>query len=160
MELLDLVDVNGNLLGRTIERGNKNFKDGEYIKLVTIFLKSNDKYLLQLTSKEKDGLYAVTGGHVPSGSTSKEHALVECKEELGIDLDIGKLRYIGKIVKGHAIFESFVYEDNSLDKFEFVFQKEEVENAYWLTKEEIEILINKNLVRGSTSKQFNELIKR
>ena len=48
MELLDLVDINGNLLGRTIERGNKDFKDGEYIRLVTVFLKSNDKWSFEI----------------------------------------------------------------------------------------------------------------
>ena len=82
MELLDLYDNNGKLLNKTIVRGNKNFEENENIKLATIWIKSNNKYLIQKTSKEKGGEYAVSGGHVQAGLTSKQQACLELEEEL------------------------------------------------------------------------------
>ena len=43
MEYLDLYDIHGNLLNKVIARGDKNFEDGEYIKLAVIWLKCKDK---------------------------------------------------------------------------------------------------------------------
>ena len=159
MELLDLIDIEGNKLGKTMVRGNKPENDGEYIQIVTIYLKSNNKYLIQLTSKEKGSIYAVTGGHVSSGNEVKEQALIECKEELGIDLEIDKLEYKGRIVGRFAIFFVYLYEDNDLEYKKMELQKEEVEKVYWLTVQELDDLIAKGVVRDSTCKQFNEFIR-
>ncbi|MBE6124274.1 MAG: NUDIX domain-containing protein [Erysipelotrichaceae bacterium] len=159
MELLDLVNVDGNSLGRTIARGDKSFKEGEYIKIVVVYLISNGKYLFQLTSEEKGREYAVTGGHVPTGFTTKEQAVVECEEELGIKLDDSKLEYLGNYPRGRALFYVYQYLDDSLDKVEMTLQDEEVESVQWLTKKEIEDLINKDLVRPSTCKSYSMFIK-
>ena len=43
MEILDLYDNKGILLGKTIERGNKNFASNEHIKLATIWIKCKEK---------------------------------------------------------------------------------------------------------------------
>ena len=159
MELLDLVDINGNSLGKTVERGNCEIKEGEYIVITVVYLKSNDKYLLQLTSKEKGNVYAVTGGHVPHGLTSREQTVVECKEELGLDLDIDRLEYLGVVYRKQAMFTVYLYEDDNLINEKITLQEEEVADAFWLTKEEIDSLIEKDLVRESTCKSYNKFIK-
>ena len=83
MEVLDVYDVHGNKLNKTTVRGNLELVEGEeFIKIVTVWFRSGIRYLIQLTSEQKGSIYAVTGGHVPTGSTSREQAKVECKEEL------------------------------------------------------------------------------
>lgn len=158
MEILDLYDKNGKLLNKTIERGNKNFGENEYIKLATIWLKCKDKYLIQKTSKEKGGEYAVSGGHVQSGKTSAEQALLELQEELNLNIDIKQLKLLGNICGKNAIFDVYFVEDDKLDKTKFILQKEEVESVEWLSTEEIKQLINDNKMRKSTIAQFEQFI--
>ena len=159
MEYLDIYDKENNKTGKTIARGDKNFGDNEYIKLATVWLKCKGKYLLQICSEEKGNEYAVTGGHVPSGTTPLDQAAIEAEEELGINLDKNHLKYLGQIVIRHAMFETFIYEDDSLDEFEFILQESEVSSICWLTQEEIEVLAEGNL-RKSTLAQFNAFIKK
>ena len=158
MEILDLYDINGNKLNKTIVRGNKP-SEGEFIKLTIVYLKSQDKYLVQQCSVEKGGEYAITGGHVTSGISSKDQAIVECQEELGITLDISKLSYLGNIIKKSAIFDVYLYEDDSLINFNFTLQPEEVESVHWLTKSEFENLIQLGVVRPSSCEHYNKFIR-
>lgn len=158
MEILDIYDKDGNLTGKTTPRGNKNLQDGEFIKLATVWIKSHNKWLIQKCSLEKGGEYAVTGGHVPTGITSIEQAKVETLEELGLDIDVKKLKLLGSITRGHAIFDAFIYQDDNIYNYPFVFQQEEVDDCQWLSNEEINNLISKQLLRPSTQEQFEKLI--
>lgn len=160
MEKLDIYDINGNKTGKTINRGDKNFGDDEYIKLAVVYLKSNNKYLIQKCSQQKGGEYAITGGHTTSGNTSFEQAIIETKEELNLNINPNKLQFLGSHIIGkHAMFDVFLYEDNSLTNFNFTLQPEEVEAVYWLTKSEFEDLIKQNLVRKSSIEHYNKFIK-
>ena len=82
MEYLDLYDENQNLIGEKILR-EKNMKpqEGKYIKIVIVFIKnSENKFLIQKTSKEKGSVWATTGGLVSSGYTSDETVVKEIEE--------------------------------------------------------------------------------
>jgi len=160
MEILDLYDIKGNKLDKTIERGQKT-NENEYIKLAVVWIKSDIRYLVQLCSEEKGGQYAVTGGHVTAGNTSLEQAVIECKEELGIDLNPKELQFLGCIYRGQAIFDVYLYEDESyaLADKEFELQKSEVEDVVWLTKNDIEDLILKGQVRESSAEHYFKFIK-
>ncbi len=156
MELLDLYNAQGEKLNKTIERGNKNIPDGEYFKLTTIWIKSKGKFLIQKASVEKGGEYAVSGGHVTAGSTSREHATVELREELGIDVNPNDLKFMGNIIAKHAIFDVYFYEDENLINKNFVLQESEVESVDWLTTSQIKKLIKDEKFRKSSEKQFNQ----
>ena len=158
MEKLDLYDIDGNLLGKTIVRGEKPNKD-EFIRLTVVYIKSGDKFLFQKCSVEKGGEYAVTGGHVSAGNTSQKQASVEIKEELGFDIDENKLQFVGNIFRGKAIFDVYLYEDEKLKNFTFTLQEEEVEDVCWLTKKEIENLINQGVVRESSRQHYEKFFK-
>lgn len=56
MEFLDLYDQNGNKLNKKILRGDKNLAEYEYIKLVTVWLKCQNKYLIRKTSKQSGAI--------------------------------------------------------------------------------------------------------
>ena len=159
MEILDLYDNQGKLLGKTIERGNKNLAENENIKLTIVWIKCKNKYLIQLTSKQKGSVFASTGGHVQSGKTSLEQAILELEEELNLHTKAENFKFLGNIFEKNAIFDVFLIEDDSLDKYDFKLQEEEVEDVYWLDKSEIEKLIEQNKVRISTAKQYDMFIK-
>ena len=159
MELLDLYDTNGNLLNKTIIRGDKNLADGEHIKLVTIWIKCKDRFLIPKCSVQKGGAYAVTGGHVQTGKTSQEQAKIELKEELGLEINLKDLMPLGNIFGEHSIFDVFMIENNILDIYNFTLQQEEVEDVFWLSKSEIEGLIQKSILRKSTEIQYEKFIK-
>jgi len=69
MELLDLVDGDGQPVGKTVVRGTKiNFENGEYAPVVHVYSRDgNGRFLIQKMSKEKASLYATTGGMMESG---------------------------------------------------------------------------------------------
>lgn len=162
MEILDVYDVHGNKLNKTTVRGNLELIEGEeFIKIVTVWFRSGIRYLIQLVSEEKGSVFAVTGGHVPTGTTSREQAKVECKEELGFDLEDSKLTYIGPVVEKRVIIDVYLYEDEDrdLETVEFELQEEEVESVHWLTKDEMEDMILKGILRDSTAHQYMTYIK-
>jgi ADP-ribose pyrophosphatase YjhB (NUDIX family) len=159
MEFLDVYDKTGKLTGKIIARGDKNLADDEFIKLVVVWLKCGDKFLIQKTSKEKGGEFAVVGGHVPTGKTSLNQASVELEEELGIVIAEGKFKTLGSIIIPHAIFDVLIYEDENLVNYNFTLQESEVEQVKWLTKKEIENLISEGLLRKSSQLHYEKFIK-
>ena len=159
MEILDLYDIDGNKLDKTIIRGQEKPGKGEYIKLCVIYIKCGDKFLYQKCSKEKGGEYAVTGGHVPTGMDSASQILVELDEELGLTIDKAKVTLVGHIVRDTALFDIYYYNDSSLYDYDFTLQESEVESVHWFTKAEIEDLIAKGLVRKSSCAHYEKFIK-
>lgn len=145
MEYLDLYDDNGKKLNKVVERGSKLF-DHENIMLAVIFIKNkNNEYLIQKTSKEKGGLFATTGGHVIHKEDSFSTIMRETKEELGILIPKEKVKLITKFKYKEKPLLFHVYEITDVENTTFTLQKEEVESVVWLSKEEIEKLIQKNL---------------
>lgn len=160
MEILDLYNIQGEKLNKTIARGTKP-NPNEYIKLATVWIKSDVRFLIQLCSEEKGSEYAVTGGHVTAGNTSQKQALIETEEELGITLKENDLQFLGSIYRGQAIFDVYLYEDEdyTLSNKEFNLQQSEVQDVCWLSKNDIEDLIIKGEFRESSAEQYFKLIK-
>lgn len=160
MEILEVVDINKNPLGKTIERGKK-LKNGEYIRGVSIFIKNGIRFLVQLTSKKKGSVYAITSGCITAGNDAITQAVIECKEELNLDIKKENLTSLGSVVVNDVIIDSFIYEDSDIDleEYPFVLQEEEVEKILWLSKDEIEDMILKGLIRKSTAQAYLQYVK-
>lgn len=158
MEMLQLFNKEGLPLNKSIPRGSKDFEENEYIKLATIWIKSKGKYLIQKCSAEKGGEFAVSGGHVQAGKTSKEQVVLELEEELNLHIAQTQLIFLGNIYRPHAIFDIFLCEDDGFIDKTFVLQKEEVEDVAWLSKQEISTLIKDEKFRTSSSEQFEKFI--
>lgn len=160
MELLDVYDINKNKLNKTVVRGEDKLKPDEYIRGVSIFIKNGIRFLMQLTSKEKGSVYAVTSGCVTHGNEVIDQAVIECKEELGLDISKDNLKYMGSVYIDNIIIDSFLYEDDrDLEEFDFHLQKEEVSKILWLSKDEIEDMILKDMIRESTARAYLNFIK-
>lgn len=159
MEYLGVYDENGIYLGKKIARGDKNLAENEYIKLAVVWLKCKGKYLIQKSSAEKGSDYAVSGGHVPDGTTSQKQASVELEEELGLKVQEKDLLFVGNIKLPHCIFDVYLYQNDNLDKAKFTLQEEEVESAKWYSEKEIEELIDKGVFRNSSRLQYEKFFK-
>lgn len=117
---------------------------GKYIIVVLVFIEnSNGEFLFQMTSKRKNSVWATTGGHVKSGQTSKQTILEEIKEELGIEINSKEIKLF-KTYKYEGAFKDVYYIKKDVNIYDLTYQKDEVEYAKYLTKEEIIKLINTN----------------
>lgn len=137
MEYRDLYDINRNLTGEKIIKGEE-IPDNRVILMVVIFIEnSKGQFLMQKRSAEKGGLWATTGGHPKSGETSLEGVLTECSEELGIEITNPTLF---KQASGKKAFCDLYYLNQDIDINDIIIQEEEVDEVKWLSVEEIEEL--------------------
>ena len=149
MEYLDLYDKNGNTTGDVILRTHDkaNVPEGKYIKLVLVFIKNSDnKFLIQLTSKEKGSVYATTGGHVKAGQSSIEAIHAEVSEELGLDISHEDIKLIGSMYKGFALIDVY-YLEKDIDLDSITLQVEEVDSVNWYSIDEIRHFIEEGTFR-------------
>lgn len=161
MEYLDLYDENKKLIGEKILRSkDMKIEDGKYICIVIVFIQNSEgKFLIQKTSKEKDSIWATTGGLVKSGNTSDETIVEEIYEELGFTIDIKELTKFYTQKRNYAYQDAY-YLKKDLDINELILQKEEVEYVKWLSIDEIIELIEKDEFRKGNIEAFKYLIEK
>ena len=89
MEIWDLYDENQNLTGRTHTRGNE-IPEGFYHLVVHIWIRNREgKYLITKRAENRKTyplMFECVSGSVLQGETSKEGAIREVLEEVGLDL--------------------------------------------------------------------------
>lgn len=155
MELLQLYDENINRVDESVDRAIKNsIPNNRFFMVIIVFIQNEEgKFLVQYTSPKRGSIYAFTGGHVNYGDDYYETVFKEAYEELGLKLDKDKLHYVAMKPYQKAYCAIYHYKDN-IDINNLVLQKEEVENVYWLSKDEIEDLIDKDLLRTSNIELF------
>lgn len=162
MELLDVFDNNGNKTGRVVVRGDKSvvLSDNEHIAVGVIFIENSEgKFLMQKTSIEKGGEYSSTGGHIVSGEEPIVSIKREVLEELGIDVSNENIIELGYMLYDKPLRYLF-YLKKDIDLDDVVVQKEEVEFVKYMSIEEINELIDKELITKSHGILFKELLKR
>lgn len=139
MEMRDLYDINRNLTGKRIFKGDI-IPENTYIMIVVIFIQNEkNEFLIQKRSIQKDGLWATTGGHPKSGESSLEGIITEVKEELGIVID---RPILFKQASGKNTICDLYYIKENIDIAEITIQKEEVTNIKWASVDEINNLMN------------------
>lgn len=154
MEFLKVLDDDKNELSKKVERG-KTLNEGEHILLVIMIIEdSNNKYLIQKTSKQKGDCYAFTGGHILYNETSREGIIREVKEELGIK--VNKPTYITDIKLGIPFMDIY-YLKKDIKKDELKLQKEEVSDYKLVTLKEFKQMIQDKKVVPSVANRFQEI---
>ena len=144
MEKRDLYDINRNLTGKTIFKGEP-IPDNNYIVVVLVFIQNSEgKFLIQKRSKIKNGKYATTGGHPKSGEDSIQGILSEVKEEIGLDIDQKKLQlyFSGRSESEKVFWDDYYIKMDVKDIENLTLQEEEVESICWLSADEINNLMN------------------
>lgn len=150
MEYFDLYDIAGQKIGRQVPRGTK-LADGEYHIVVNVWIRNSEgKYLIQQRNKLTDTIpfmWATTAGAVVAGDASKETAIKETYEEIGVTLIEDNLlflkRYIVEDNYGNFMMDIYLIEQDVLLK-DLTIDKLEVKNCKYFTMKEIKDLIKEN----------------
>lgn len=158
MELVERFDKKRLPLNKTVERYEPAF--GEYEQVTHLWV-INDKgeFLMQKRSMNKriyPGKWSVTGGAVDAGESSIDGMYRECKEEIGIDLNPDKVELMMTIKRRHVFVDIYLDREN-FDVEDLKLQKEEVDKVEWLSRENVQELINKGETANSITKYFNLL---
>ena len=157
VEYWDLFDANRKPLGRTIKRGDA-FADGEYYVCCEIWIQnSNGQFLMtqRHPNKKAGGLWEFTGGGVLAGETTKQAAVRELEEELGIQIDESELSLLEVYQQRNYFMDIFVAEKN-VDTTMLVLQPEEVVDAKWVSHEELLQMIEEKQTVWSVGLRYKQ----
>ncbi len=160
IEKRDLYDINGNLTGKTIFKGEP-IPDNNYIIVVLVFIQNSEgKFLIQKRSKIKNGKYATTGGHPKTGESSIQGIISEVKEEIGLEINPNnlKLYYTGRSDIEKVFWDDYYIKIDVPDIQNLVLQKEEVESVCWLSIDEIKSLMSEDKFFKNHYEEFEILI--
>ena len=161
MEIIDLYDNNGNKLDKTYVRGDKyhKFNKNEHIPIVMLFIEnSKGEFLMQKTSKIKGSVFGVTGGHIDKDEYRDDALIREVKEEIGYDIDLNEVKYLGHILTGVPIrFIYYLKKDIDISKCNL--NKEEVESIRYMEVNEILNFIEEDLFIESHGICFNKILE-
>lgn len=144
VEVWDILDAEGNKTGKTAIRGKHDLKNNEYHLVVHIWVVSSDgKFLIQrraLSKKLMPGEWAATGGAAISGEDSLTAANRELYEELGLVSDNKKMKKLTRLKRRSSLLDIWAITTD-INALNLVFQKSEVCEVKWVTKEELEEMI-------------------
>lgn len=147
-EQIDLYDVNREHTGRTGVRGER-LPEGTYRMVVHVCI-FNSKGEMLIQKRADDivrwpGFWDISvGGGASAGDDSRSAAQRETAEELGLHVDFSNRRPVITVNFSEGFDDFFTVEkDLSLD--ELCLQKEEVTDAKWATREEIEAMIDEGI---------------
>ena len=159
MEKRDLYDINRNLTGETIYKGD-SIPNGKFILVVLSFIQnSKGEFFIQKRSVQKGGKYASTGGHAKTGETSIQAMMTEINEEVGLNVNEDELDlfYSGRDDIDKVFFDLYyIKKDFSTDSL--TLQKEEVESVKWMTVEEIKYNISAGNFLNSHVDEFYRIL--
>ncbi len=159
VEKRDLYDINRKLTGETIYKGEL-IPPNNYIIVVLSFIQnSKGEFLIQKRSLQKDGKYALTGGHPKSGETSIQGICTEIKEEIGLMVDKNELEliYSGREDTEQVFFDIY-YLKKDFNINDLTLQKEEVDFVEWDSINRIKQLINDGLFLENHSEEVYRMI--
>lgn len=137
-EYWDLYDAGRKPLGRTIKRGDA-FAEGEYYVCCEIWLRNSEgKFLMtqRHPDKKAGGLWEFTGGGVLAGETTKQAAVREVQEEMGIRIDESELTLLEVYQHKNYFMDIFVVKKD-VNVSALTLQPEEVVDAKWVSHEEL-----------------------
>ncbi len=150
MELLEVLNENGEPTGEILDK-NKIHKEGKYHKEVAlILLNDRGEILLQKRASTKEiepDKWAWHGGHVIAGETDIEAIIRETKEELGITLNKNQIKLLIKLKRDRFPNRQFTiayYSICNLDINDFNIQKEELSEIKWFPFEKFKDMIYHN----------------
>ena len=160
MELLQLFDENKNMLNESIERDRKKeVPEGKYFMMILLFIENNNKFLIQKTSVSRKSEYATTGGHVTFGDDALKTVIKEAQEELGLEVKKEDLKEIETLKQKYGYMTIYYYNKN-VDINNLKLQEEEVESVNWMSIDEINDLIDKDMFRKSHIVPFQKVLEK
>ena len=160
MERRDLYDINRNITGETIYKG-ENIPADRYIVVVLVYIQNSEgKFLIQKRSERKNGLYATTGGHPKSGESSIQGIITEVNEEIGLKLDSKdlKLYFTGRQDKERVFWDDYYVKMDVKEINKLKLQEEEVSSLEWFSEDEIKQLMKEGKFFRNHYEEFEILL--
>lgn len=161
MEIWEILDSEGIDTGKTIIKG-ETIPNGFYHLAADIWIiNSENKILIQKRSSNKrlsPNVWAMTGGSVIKGESSKETIERETMEELGIVLNIDNAKLLKKFKTGLVWVDTYFIRQD-IDLSEIKMQESEVSDVKWVTYEEIEQMNNKGTFIKNRWEFVKDIIK-
>lgn len=150
MEYWDLYNKDKVKLNKIVKRGDY-LSDDEYHLVVNAWIvNNNNEFLISQRSRNKKHplMWECTGGSALMGEDSFASAIREVKEELGLDINNVDGIFIGSINRYYEgcpdILDVWLFKLN-VDIKDVVIQKEELESAKWVTKDELIKMCNQGI---------------
>ena len=133
MELIDIVDENGNFTGEVMDKDEVHDKNLLHNEVATFIINDKQQVLLQKRSANKrfnPNKWALCAGHVDAGEKLEIAALREIKEEVGISISIEDLKPFSEreftLADSNSHITYFYYVKLNLPDESFTIQKEEI----------------------------------
>ena len=145
MELWDCYDIDRNITGRVMKRGEPIPQGCYHLVVHACVFNSNGKMLIQRRTDDKEswpGMWDVTmGGSAVKGETSRAAARRELAEEIGLDLDFSGVKPALSVNYRQNFDDFFILScDCGID--DLILQPEEVAEVRWASRDEIHRMIN------------------
>lgn len=170
MELIDILDENGNKTGNT-STIKELHKSGKWHKVVGIIIYGfNKKLLMQQRSLNEisdPGKWDISAaGHVNSGETGIEAVKRELSEEIGLNLEENQIELFmsykkevnNKTVNKKHLEDIYIAQIDAESINEFTIQNEEVEQVKWFSINELKELIQNDKLK-SRNNMYEKLFK-
>lgn len=138
MELIQIVDENGNYTGQIMDKEEAHDKNLLHNEIAVFIINDNKQVLLQKRSANKrfhPNKWALCAGHVDADESLETAALRELKEEVGIDISLENLRPFAEREFTIRDFNShityFYYTKSNKSENDFIIQEEELSEVKW-----------------------------
>lgn len=161
MEIWDILDGDGKPTGKTMIKG-ETIPEGQYHLGADIWIiNSENKILIQKRSPQKvlcPNVWAMTGGSVINGESSRQTIERETMEELGIKLNTEKAQLLKRIKSDDVWIDTyFIKQDIDLRKIKM--QEDEVCDIKWATYDEIEQIFQEGKFMRNRWEFVRDIIK-
>ena len=168
MELIEIVDRDGNFTGQIIDKEEAHDNNLLHNEVAVFIINNKKQVLLQKRSANKrfnPNKWALCAGHVDAGESLESAALRELKEEVGINITTCDLKPFAEreftIRDSNSHVTYFYYTKSNLNEKDFIIQKEELSEVKWFDIDEVIDMIkskdDSTVFREEGLKLFEEL---
>ena len=157
-EFWDVYDENRLFQNKTIRRGDP-FAPGEYYVCCEIWIQNSHGEMLvtqRHPDKKAGGLWEFVGGGVLAGENSMQAGVREVKEEIGILLTESELSLL-HVYRHKNYFMDIYLVKKDVDIHSLVLNEDEVVDAKWVSKAELQTMIEQQKMVYSVAQRYNIL---
>ncbi len=171
MELLDVLDENGNITGKQEDKDIIHETGIKHREVCCIIEHEKEENMIQkraATKKQAPNKWGMTAGHVDAGETYEEAMVREIEEELGITVAMEDLKLLGifkewyesEKTTNNNFIKYYYYKTNKTIQ-DYTICLEELSEVKYISFQELEITVKKKDENCSYAQreEMNEVIK-